>query len=294
MSVLNGLTVDLEDWYHGLTSTNRQPDLWPKLESRVVANTERLLDLLAAHKVQATFFVLGKVAEQYPDLIRCVAAAGHEIGIHGYTHRDIRRLTPDSFAAELDRSLACLTPLVREPLIGHRAPYFSINHRSLWALDLLAERGFRYDSSFFPARSRLYGYPRAPRFPHRLDGNQGMMEFPVSTARLFGMNLPIAGGIYLRALPYWFVKWSINRLHREGQPAIMYLHPYDLDTEQSVPVATPREWFVRYCNRRGSLKKLRRLLRDFHFGPLKELLATVEGARNDEEDDVAEVGLATA
>jgi polysaccharide deacetylase family protein (PEP-CTERM system associated) len=187
----------------------------------------------------------------------------------------VDRLTPDAFAEEIDRSLACLTPLVRGPLIGHRAPYFSINVRSLWALDLLAERGFRYDSSFFPARSTLYGYPKAPRFPHRLKGNQDMVEFPVSTVRLFGMNWPIAGGIYLRVLPYWFIKWSIHRLNRERQPAIMYLHPYDLDTEHSVPVATPREWFVRYCNRPGFLGKLGRLLRDFRFAPLCELLDTV-------------------
>ncbi len=275
MSVRNGLTVDLEDWFHGLTSTNRQPNLWPKLESRVVANTERLLDLLGAANVRATFFVLGKVAEQYPDLVRRVAAAGHEIGVHGHWHYMVDRLMPDAFAKEIDRALACLTPLVRGPLIGHRAPYFSINHRSLWALDLLAEQGFHYDSSFFPAHNTLYGYPKAPRFPHRLGGDKGMVEFPVSTVRLFGMNLPIAGGIYLRALPYWFIKWSINRLHREGQPAIMYLHPYDLDTEQLVPVATPREWFVRYCNRGGLSGKLRRLLRDFRFAPLREMIDTV-------------------
>ncbi len=275
MSVRNGLTVDLEDWFHGLTSTNRQPNLWPKLESRVVANTERLLDLLGTANVHATFFVLGKVAEQYPDLVRRVEVAGHEIGVHGHWHYMVDRLMPDAFAKEIDRALACLTPLVRGPLIGHRAPYFSINHRSLWALDLLAEQGFHYDSSFFPAHNRLYGYPKAPRFPHRLGGDKGMVEFPVSTVRLFGMNLPIAGGIYLRALPYWFIKWSINRLHREGQPAIMYLHPYDLDTEQLVPVATPREWFVRYCNRGGLSGKLRRLLRDFRFAPLREMIDTV-------------------
>ncbi|MFB0534653.1 MAG: DUF3473 domain-containing protein [Anaerolineae bacterium] len=275
MTIINGLSVDLEDWYQGLTSTNPLRQAWPTFESRVLRNTELLLDLLAKHNTRATFFTLGYVAERFPDLISQVEAAGHEIGVHGYWHYMVDRLTLDAFAEEIDRALACLTPMVRGPLIGHRAPYFSINHRSLWALDLLAERGFRYDSSFFPARNSLSGYPKAPRFPHRLGGNQGMVEFPVSTARLFGMNWPIAGGIYLRALPYWFIKWSINRLHRQGQPAIMYLHPYDLDTEQSVPVATPREWLVRYCNRRGSLGKLRRLLRDFRFAPLRELLDTV-------------------
>jgi len=275
MTIINGLSVDLEDWYQGLTSTNPLREAWPTFESRIVRNTELLLALLAEHNTRATFFTLGYVAERFPELISQIEAAGHEIGVHGYWHRMVDHLTPDAFAEEIDRSLACLTPLVRGPLIGHRAPYFSINHRSLWALDLLAERGFRYDSSFFPTRNTLYGYPKALRFPHCLDGNQGMVEFPLSTVRLFGVNLPIAGGIYLRAWPYWFIKWSINRLNREGQPAIMYLHPYELDAEQSVPVATPREWFVRYCNRRGSLGKLRRLLRDFRFAPLREILDTV-------------------
>jgi polysaccharide deacetylase family protein (PEP-CTERM system associated) len=275
MTIINGLSVDLEDWYQGLTSTNPLRQAWPTFESRVVRNTERLLALLAEHHTRATFFILGYVAERFPDLISQVEAAGHEIGVHGYWHYMVDRLTPDAFAEEMDRSLACLTPLVKGPLIGHRAPYFSINHRSLWALDLLAERGFRYDSSFFPARNTLYGYPKAPRFPHHLGGNQGIVEFPVSTVRLFGVNWPIAGGIYLRVLPYWFIKWSIRRLNREKQPAIMYLHPYDLDTEQSVPVATPREWFVRHYNRRGLLGKLRCLLQDFRFAPLRELLDTV-------------------
>lgn len=275
MTIINGLSVDLEDWYQGLTSTNPLREAWPTFESRVIGNTERLLALLAEHHTRATFFTLGYVAEHFPDLISQVEAAGHEIGVHGYWHHMVDRLTPEAFAAEMDRSMACLTPLVRRPLIGHRAPYFSINYRSLWALDLLAERGFCYDSSFFPARSTLYGCPEAPRFPHRLGRNQSMVEFPVSTVRLLGVNWPIAGGIYLRVLPYWFIKWGIRRLNRAGQPAIMYLHPYDLDTEQSVPVATPREWFVRHYNRRRLLGKLRRLLRDFRFAPLRDLLGTV-------------------
>ena len=272
MPVLNGFTVDLEDWYHGLTSTNRQPHLWPGLESRVVANTERLLHLLGAHDVRATFFVLGKVAEQHPDLVRQVAAAGHEIGAHGYAHEDIRRLTPERFAAELDRALEVLAPLVSQPIIGHRAPYFSINGQSLWALDVLRERGFHYDSSFFPTRNMLYGYPDAPRFPHRLGEGNGLMEFPISTARLGGINWPFAGGFYMRVLPYTVIRPGIRQLNRQGQPAIIYVHPWELDTGQHYDRVTLRERVTHYHGRRSLEKKLRRLLADFDFAPLRDIL----------------------
>lgn len=283
MSVRNAFTVDLEDWYHGLTSTNRQPHLWPGLESRVLANTERLLDLLAMYDVRATFFVLGKVAEQYPDLIRRVAAAGHEVGVHGYAHRKIHRLTADEFAAEIDRSLALLRPLTPDPIIGHRAPYFSIHSSTLWALDILAERGFVYDSSVFPTRNMLYGYPDAPRRPYRVQTRtRSLVEFPASTIRLAGMTLPVAGGFYSRAIPGAVTRRAIRRLNAEGSPAIVYVHPWELDTGQRYSRVTPRERITHYHGR-GSLKaKLHRLLQDFHFAPLKELLGTVEGDRNDE------------
>ncbi len=272
-SDLNAFTIDLEDWYHGLTSTNRQPHLWPSLESRVVANTERLLNLLATYDVRGTFFVLGIVAEQHPDLIRRVVAAGHEIGVHSYAHVDIRRLTPERFAADLDRALNILAPLARQPIIGHRAPYFSINSQSLWALDILRERGFRYDSSFFPTRNMLYGYPDAPRFPHRLGGEGNLVEFPVSTARWAGINWPIAGGFYARTLPYAVIRSGIRQLNRQGQPAIMYVHPWELDLLQPRPRVTPRERITHYHGRSSLEHKLHHLFQDFQFRPLCELLA---------------------
>lgn len=279
--ISNAFTVDVEDWFHGLTSTNRQPDIWPQCESRVVQNTEHLLALLDEYGVKATFFVLGKVAEQHPDLIRRIAAAGHEIGVHGHTHQMIHRLTPQAFTAELDRALALLRPLTPAPIIGHRAPYFSINASSLWALDVLRERGFRYDSSFFPTRNMLYGYPEAPRFPHRLDNGSGLVEFPASTVRFAGVTWPISGGFYVRAWPCRVTRRAIRRLNRRGQPAILYIHPWELDTGQPMRAKTLRERITHYYGRRGLESKLRQLFQDFHFGPLRDLLDGVAGTNNE-------------
>jgi polysaccharide deacetylase family protein (PEP-CTERM system associated) len=272
MAARNAFTVDLEDWYHGLTSTNRRPHVWPELESRVVASTERLLALLKACKVQATVFVLGKVAERYPDLVRRVADDGHEIGVHGFAHADIRHMTPERFADELDQALEVLAPLVHEPIIGHRGPYFSINRDSLWALEVLRERGFRYDSSFFPTRSLLYGYPEAPRWPHRIGNGSGLVEFPISTVRVGRFNWPVAGGFYTRALPYGLIRRGIEGLNRQGHPAILYVHPWELDTRQRYNQVTLRERISHYYGRRGLAKKLRRLFTDFEFGPLRDML----------------------
>jgi polysaccharide deacetylase family protein (PEP-CTERM system associated) len=277
MSIPNAFTVDLEDWYHGLTSTNRHPDLWPSLESRVVTSTERVLDLLAVCDVRATFFVLGKVAEQYPDLVRRVAAAGHEIGVHGYAHQKIHRLTRTEFAAEIDQSLALLRLLTPDLIIGYRAPYFSIDRSTLWALDILAERGLAYDSSVFPTRNMLYGYPDAPRRSYRVQTRtHTLVEFPASTIRLAGLTLPVAGGFYARTIPGALTRWAIRRLNAEGIPAIVYVHPWELDTGQRYSRVTPRERVTHYHGRRGLEAKLRHLFRDFEFGPLRDLLDLVD------------------
>jgi len=280
--MIDGLSVDLEDWYQGLTSTNRRPGAWPTFESRVVENTNRLLDILAEYKVKATFFVLGYVANAFPKLVSQIRQEGHEIGVHGYYHRRIYQLTPDEFAAEIDRAIAAIEPIIDEPIIGHRAPYASITEGSLWALDVLGEKGFQYDSSVFPTKNMLYGFPSAPRFPYHPIAGKSFIEFPLSTVRIMGVNIPIAGGFYLRALPYWFIKWGINRIHREEQPAIIYLHPWELDLNQPKPRVTPRERITHYHGRASLEGKLHRLLQDFHFAPLKDLLAIVGGGCNDE------------
>jgi polysaccharide deacetylase family protein (PEP-CTERM system associated) len=269
----NAFTVDLEDWYHGLTRTNRQPRVWPRLESRVVQNAKHLLALLAEYEIKATFFVLGKVAERYPDLIRQIGSAGHEIGVHGYAHRTIRDLTPAEFAAEIDRSLAVLQPLTPERIIGYRAPYFSIDRSTLWALGILAERGFVYDSSVFPTRNMLYGYPDAPRRPYQVKTQtRVLIEFPLSTIQLAGLTLPVAGGFYGRTIPGTLMRWAIRRLNAKGAPAIIYVHPWELDTGQRYSQVTPRERVTHYHGRRGLEKKLRRLFVSFSFTPLRDTI----------------------
>jgi len=270
--MLNALTIDLEDWYQGLTSTSRQVGRWPKFEDRVVENTERLLSILDQAEVKATFFVLGYVAEHFPSLIRQVADRGHEIGLHGYHHFQVFRLTPEEFRAEILRGRAVVETAGGKQVIGHRAPMFSINRSSLWALEVLRALGFSYDSSVFPTRNMLYGYPDAPPYPYLPFGNGDFVEFPLSTVRMLGVNWPVAGGFYLRLLPYRLFKGCLRWLNREGRPAIIYVHPWDLDPDHPRPNPTLRERFTHYYNLQGTEAKLAALLRDFRFGPLIDLL----------------------
>ncbi|MCL5960369.1 MAG: DUF3473 domain-containing protein [Chloroflexi bacterium] len=271
----NAFTVDLEDWFQGLTSTNPMVQAWPSFESRVVSATTSLLDLLESCRVTATFFVLGYVAEQYPALVEQVYARGHEVAVHGYLHRFVNRLAPDEFDREVDRGIKAVYDITGVAPLGHRAPYFSINRDTLWALDVLREHGFRYDSSFFPTRNMLYGYPGAQPAPHRVGEGKGLIEFPVSTVRLAGHNLPFAGGFYMRAWPYQFIRWGIRRLQNKGSPAILYVHPWELDLAQPRFRVTPRERITHYHGRRTLRHKLERLFADFHFGPLSDLLDSV-------------------
>ncbi len=216
----NAFTVDLEDWFQGLTSTNPQVNKWPALESRVVFATRKLLDILHVHDVQATFFVLGYVADAHPELIGDIRAAGHEIGVHGYYHRFVYKLSPDEFRRELYQAIAAVQRAAGVLPQGHRAPYFSVNAATPWAFDALAEAGIAYDASVFPMRGMLYGFPGAPRFPYRMAQN-GLLEFPASTLQWGGRTLPMLGGFYTRALPYAVTRWAIRRLNAQGQPAIL-------------------------------------------------------------------------
>jgi polysaccharide deacetylase family protein (PEP-CTERM system associated) len=270
-SLLNAFTVDLEDWYQGLTSTNPRVDLWPILESRVVAASTRLLEVLRPYGVQATFFVLGYVADHHPALIERIHSEGHEIGVHGYYHRFVYRQRPEEFASELERSMQAVERITGETPLGHRAPYFSVNGNSTWAFQVMEAQGLRYDSSVFPTRNTLYGYPTAPRFPYQPDG-LSLIEFPVSTVRIGPLTLPMAGGFYLRLLPYALVRWAIRQLNEQGRPAILYLHPWELDLGQTYRQVTFRERITHYHGRRGLERKLHRLFSDFCFGPLRTLL----------------------
>ncbi len=278
MGPSNVFTVDLEEWFQGLTSTNSQPDKWDDYESRVVYATELLLGILRTHQVCATFFTLGHVADKHPELIAQICAEGHEIGIHGYFHRFIYRLTPDEFDREIGRSLEAVMRASGQTPLGHRAPYFSVNATTPWAFEVLARHGLRYDSSVFPVRSLLYGYPGAPRLPYHLPEHD-LWELPASTLVVGGRNWPIAGGFYVRALPYRVTQWALRRLNQAGEPAIMYVHPWELDTGQRYSQVTPRERVTHYHGRRRLAAKLQRLFADFRFGPMSDLVTTLEGVK---------------
>jgi polysaccharide deacetylase family protein (PEP-CTERM system associated) len=275
--MLNAFSVDLEDWFQGLTSTNKQTDLWPELESRVSGATRALLKILGMFDVTATFFSLGHVADHHPGLIEEIIDAGHEIAVHGYWHRFVSQMTRDEFAAEVDLAMEALYQVTREAPLGHRAPYFSINASTPWAFEVLASRGFEYDSSVFPTRNMLYGYPDAPRFPYRISG-LNLVEYPATTMQFAGRSWPVAGGFYTRALPYEFISWGIRQVNALGQPAILYIHPWELDTGQSYPKVTFRERITHYHGRNRLEAKLKKLFTEFNFGPLRDLtvLETIE------------------
>jgi polysaccharide deacetylase family protein (PEP-CTERM system associated) len=270
--MVNALTIDLEDWYQGLTSTSRQIDQWPMFEDRVVENTERILDILGSASIKATFFVLGYVADRFPGLVRRVADNGHEIALHGYYHHHVHRLTLDQFRSDVVLGMDAVQQASGRKVIGFRAPMFSIKSSTKWALQELCAMGFRYDSSMFPIRNFYYGNPNAPRHPYRPLEDSSFMEFPLATVRLIGINWPVGGGFYVRTLPYRLIRAGIRQLNQEGKPAIIYLHPWELDQEQRYYQVTIRERITHYHGRASLQNKLCRLIQDFDFVPLNQLL----------------------
>ena len=271
--MLNALTIDVEDYFHVSAFEHVVPvDRWDSFESRVGRNTERLLELLDASGVRATFFVLGWVAEREPALIRAIAAAGHEVASHGHAHRLIYEQDRRTFRDDLRRARDVIETASGSRILGYRAPSFSITPRSLWALDVLAEEGYAYDASVFPIHHDRYGLPGAPRHPYRLEG-QPMAEAPGSTVSFGPITVPVAGGGYFRLFPYRVTRWAIRRLNRrEGQPAVVYLHPWEIDPEQPRIAAGLVSRFRHYQNLSRTEPRLRRLLRDFSFAPLADVL----------------------
>jgi polysaccharide deacetylase family protein (PEP-CTERM system associated) len=275
---LNAMTVDVEDYFHvsvfdGVVPRSR----WETLESRVERNTDRLLQIFADAGVQGTFFVLGWVAERHPALVRRIAGQGHEVASHGYAHRLVYDLTPSMFREDIRRSKAALQDAAGVPVEGYRAPSYSVTPRSLWALDVLIEEGFRYDSSIFPIHHDRYGIPVSSRHPYRLTRPQGsIVEVPGSTVRWALFNFPVAGGGYFRILPYAWTRWGIARLNRaEQRPAVFYLHPWEIDPDQPRLTAGLLSRFRHYRNLRETEGRLQRLLADFDFAPMQAVLRDV-------------------
>jgi polysaccharide deacetylase family protein (PEP-CTERM system associated) len=271
----NAMTIDVEDYFHVSAFERTVPrSSWESLESRVVKNTERLLELLGEANVRATFFVLGWVAERYPTLVKRIGEAGHELGSHGYSHRLVYDQSPAEFREDLRRSRGALSSATSQPIHGYRAPSFSITARSLWALEIIREEGFVYDASIFPIRHDRYGIPSSPRHFHSLKQSAGtLVECPASTVRMGNVNLPVGGGGYFRMLPYAWTQWGISRLNeQEGRPAVFYLHPWEIDPGQPRLSGSLTSRLRHYSNLRKTEKRLRRLLTDFRFTALGDLL----------------------
>ena len=282
MTTLNAITCDVEDYYQveNLAEIVARDD-WDAMASRLALNTGRVLDLLAEAGVQGTFFILGWCAEREPEVVRRIADAGHEIASHGYGHRMITEQTPDEFRADVRRAKRLLEDIAGTEVVGYRAPTFSITERTRWAADVLAEEGYTYDSSVFPIRHDRYGIPDAPRFLHVMGGSNGhrLVEFPPTTFRVLGCNLPVAGGGYLRLFPVHLIGAALRRVSRQGHPVIVYFHPWELDPDQPrFPVRGLRR-FRHYVNLGRTAAKLRYLLRTLDFASARAVVERWQAER---------------
>lgn len=277
--VTHAMTVDVEDYFHVAAFAKvinpKEWDTWP---SRVEANTHKLLQLFDDANIKITFFILGWVAERHPELVRCIQKQGHEIASHGYSHQLIYRQDPGVFREETYKSKQILENLTQSTIAGYRAASYSITRNSLWALDILAELGFTWDSSIFPTRHDNYGIPNSPEEPYRIKTTQGstLIEFPLTTAKVLGQSIPAAGGGYFRQYPYMLSRWLFERasLH-QSKPQIFYLHPWEIDPEQPrVPNASWFSNFRHYTNLKRCLPRLERMISDFPFGTMSQSLGS--------------------
>lgn len=263
MSPCSIISVDVEDYFH-VEAFARVVDRnnWGAYASRVERNTERILDLFDERQIKGTFFILGWVAERYPLLVRRITERGHEPACHSYWHRLIYKLTPEDFREDTLRAKNCIEQAAGAPVYGYRAPSFSITGRSVWALDILAQLGFRYDSSVFPVKHDTYGVPDAPRRPFRIETPFGpIVEFPMATFRFgSGPNFPIAGGGYLRMLPFAYTRMGVRRAWSEGLPVVSYIHPWEIDPEQPRIDAPLKSRLRHYTNLGKTEVRLRKLL----------------------------------
>ena len=305
----NVLTIDIEDYFqvHAFSGVIN-PASWDNYKSRVEHNTYKVLELLdrrgaatnqpkyskdADSSVKATFFILGWIAERYPGLVKEIMAQGHEVASHGYCHTLVTRQTPEEFRADIAKTKKILEDITGDEVIGYRASTYSITKKTVWALKILAEEGYRYDSSIFPVYHDVYGFPGAPRFPFKvnlkgdaliglnhstpsndLNSYSALWEFPVSTFRFWGQNLPVAGGGYFRLFPYWLTKRLIGRINRrEKKPFVFYIHPWEFDPDQPRIYNAPlKSRFRHYLNLNKVEDRFRKLLRDFKFVAIKDLM----------------------
>ena len=268
----NVVSVDVEDYFHaeafsGVMDSSR----WERQTSRVEVNTRRLLELLATLNVHATFFVLGWVADRFPGLVRDIAAGGHELGCHSYWHRLIYKLQPAEFREDTRRAKDVIEQISGQSINVYRAPTYSVVDRSLWALEILAELGFSYDSSIYPIHHDRYGMPDAPRAPFRFQTPSGpMTEFPLTTFRLAGHNMPVGGGGYLRLLPRMYTRLGLKRVQAEGLPIVIYIHPWEVDPEQPRLPGGLSTRLRHYTNLSRTFERFRTVLQSGEYTSFRE------------------------
>jgi polysaccharide deacetylase family protein (PEP-CTERM system associated) len=280
--IVNAMTVDVEDYFH-VSAFERVVSRagWDAFDSRVVANTNLLLDLFNQAGVKSTFFVLGWVAERFPALVRQIASAGHEVASHGYHHQLVYLLTPEQFREDVRSAKRAIENATGMPVLGFRAPSYSVTASSLWALDVLVEEGYVYDASIFPIHHDRYGIPEAPRHAHLIERSGGtLVEMPGSTVRIGGVNLPVAGGGYFRLLPYAWTRWGISRVNRlERAPVIFYVHPWEVDPLQPRLNVRGATRLRHYTGLNRTARRLTRLLKDFRFDTVASTLTTMPRAQ---------------
>ena len=277
----NVISVDVEDYFHAESFSDVvERSRWDSYESRVEGNTRRILDLFADQGIRATFFTVGWVAEKFPGLVRDIVTAGHELACHSYWHRLIYKLDPNEFREDTHRAKSVLEQISGQPVRGYRAPTYSIVTSSLWALEILAELGFTYDSSIFPIHHDRYGIPEAPRAPFRIATASGpLMEYPITTFKLRGRNMPVGGGGYLRLLPEWYTRIGLKRVRQEGLPIIVYVHPWEIDPDQPRLPGRLTSRIRHYTNLSKTYDRLSHILKEGNFTSFRE--SGLEGIAHD-------------
>jgi polysaccharide deacetylase family protein (PEP-CTERM system associated) len=273
-AVVNAMTCDVEDYFQvSAFAPYIARDSWPQRECRVEANMERILALFERHGVKATFFTLGWIAERYPQVVRRIVAGGHELASHGYGHLRASDQNRAEFDNDIRSSKALLEDIGGVPVIGYRAPSFSIGHGNLWALDALREAGYRYSSSIYPVVHDHYGMPDAPRFAFYPQGPDGLLEVPITTVRMGSRNLPAGGGGYFRLLPYALSRWMLQRVNRDDRrSALFYFHPWEIDPGQPRPEGLDaKSRFRHYINIGRMERRLARLARDFKWDRMDQV-----------------------
>jgi polysaccharide deacetylase family protein (PEP-CTERM system associated) len=278
--VRNALSVDVEDWFHvGAFENVISREDWRSLECRVERNTDTLLEMFDDAQIKATFFTLGWVAERFPQLLQRIATAGHELANHGSEHDRVFTFTPEQFAADIDRARKAIEDASGALVTGYRAPSFSIDQRTPWAHEVLAEQGYAYSSSVAPVKHDHYGWAEAPRFAFRPVAGSDLIEIPVTTAVFAGKRLAAGGGGFFRMLPYAFSRWAVRQVNAEDKrPAIIYFHPWEIDPDQPRVANAPIKSKLRHYSRlKAMAPKLKQLMHDFQWGRLDAIVEEERG-----------------